>query len=124
MKMTQQQISPSKEPPAAAFIHGDAAQAGVLHVLGEVDLSNAQEFEAALTALTNGSAPVVADLTACTYMDSSGLRVLATVHKAIEDRLRVVIPQSGSVARIFEITGLADQFKACETVDAALRKRE
>jgi len=107
----------------AAFIHEDAPEADILHVLGEVDLANADEFQAAMTALTKGAGEVVADLTACTYMDSSGLRVIALAHKTIGDRLRVVIPQNGSVHRIFEITGLAGQFNACENVDAALRRR-
>lgn len=108
----------------AAFIREDIPEGDVLHVLGEVDLANADEFQAALTALLKGNGEVVADLTACTYMDSSGLRVLAVAHKTLGDRLRVVVPKSGSVHRIFEITGLAAQFNACESVDAALRKRE
>ena len=64
------------------------------------------------------------DLTACSYMDSSGLRVLAAAYKIVEGRLRVVIPKGGSVHRIFEITGLAEQFNACESVDEALRTPE
>lgn len=108
----------------AAFIHEDMPAGEVLHVLGEVDLANAEEFQSALLPLTSAGGDVVVDLTTCTYMDSSGLRVLAAAHKEIEDRLRVVIPKDGSVHRIFEITGLAAQFNACENVDAALRTQE
>lgn len=108
----------------AAFIHEEMPGGEVLHVLGEVDLANAAEFETALLELTGGDGDVVVDLTACSYMDSSGLRVLAAAHKIVEDRLRVVIPKGGSVHRIFEITGLAEQFNACESVDEALRTPE
>jgi len=108
----------------AAFIREDVPHGDVLHVLGEVDLANADEFQAAASELTKGKGDVVIDLTACSYMDSSGLRVLATAHAATGDRLRVVIPKTGSVHRIFEITGLARQFNACENVDAALRTPE
>lgn len=114
----------SKEPPMAAFIREDVEGGNILHVLGEVDLANADEFQSAAMEIAGKSGDVIIDLTACAYMDSSGLRVLATAHKAVEDRLRVVIPKGGSVHRIFEITGLAGQFNACETVDGALRKRE
>ena len=95
----------------------------VLHVLGEIDLANAEEFQKSLLDLTKGIGEVIVDLTACTYMDSSGLRVLASAHKAIENRLRVVIPKNGSVHRIFEITGLSRQFNAYENVDAVFHKR-
>jgi anti-sigma B factor antagonist len=108
----------------AAFIREEAAGGNILHVLGEVDLANADEFETAVMEITRGTGDVIVDLTACTYMDSSGLRVIATAHKEAADRLRVVIPKGGSVHRIFEITGLAGQFNACENVDAALRTQE
>jgi anti-anti-sigma factor len=124
MNVLNEKTSGPKEPPTAAFIREDTSKGDILHVLGEVDLANADEFETAVLEISKGTGEVVVDLTACTYMDSSGLRVLASVHKAVENRLRVVIPKDGSVHRIFEITGLAEQFNACENVDAALRKQE
>lgn len=122
--MIDEKASFPKEPPMAAFIREEAAGSNILHVLGEVDLANADEFETAVMEIARGTDDVIVDLTACTYMDSSGLRVIATAHKEAEDRLRVVIPKDGSVHRIFEITGLAGQFNACENVDAALRTQE
>lgn len=108
----------------AAFIREEDPRGNILHVLGDVDLVNADEFQSAVLEVAKGARDVVVDLTACTYMDSSGLRVLATAHKTIDDRLRIVIPRNGSVHRIFEITGLAEQFNACENVDEALRTQE
>lgn len=122
--MIEEQSSIPKEPPMAAFIREDVPSGNLLHVLGEVDLANAAEFQAAVMEIVKKTGDVIIDLTACTYMDSSGLRVIATAHKEVEDRLRVVIPKGGSVHRIFEITGLASQFNACENVDAALRMQE
>ena len=119
-----EQASAHREPPMAAFIREDVPKGSLLHILGEVDLANAEEFQTAILELAQGDGEVVVDLTACTYMDSSGLRVLATAHKAIDNRMRIVIPQDGSVHRIFEITGLAEQFNACENVGEALRKQE
>jgi anti-sigma B factor antagonist len=108
----------------AAFIREDGPQGDVLHVLGEIDLANADEFQAAVLELANSSDAVVVDVSACKYMDSSGLRVLAAAHKAIGDRLRLVIPKTGSVHRIFEITGLADQLNASENADEEPRTQE
>lgn len=122
--MLDEQKLSHKEPPLAAFIREEKPGSEILHVLGEVDLANAGEFETALGQLTQSDREVVVELTACTYMDSSGLRVLATTHKAINDRLHIVVPKSGSVHRIFEITGLAEQFNACESVAEALRTQE
>lgn len=122
--MIEEQSSTPKDPPMAAFIREEAADGNLLHVVGEVDLANADEFQNAVMEIAGKNGDLIIDLTACTYMDSSGLRVIATAHKAVEDRLRVVIPTSGSVHRIFEITGLANQFNACESVDAALRTQE
>lgn len=124
MKMNAHEQPVHRDAPMAAFIHEDVPLGDILHVLGEVDLANADEFHSAVLELTKGKGVVVIDLTACTYMDSSGLRVLATAHGAAQNRLRVVIPQTGSVHRIFEITGLAQQFNSCENVDAALRTPE
>jgi anti-sigma B factor antagonist len=122
--MLNEKASIPKEPPMAAFIREEAAGGNILHVLGEVDLANADEFQSAVMEIAGKAGDLIIDLTACTYMDSSGLRVIATAHKSAEDRLRVVIPKGGSVHRIFEITGLAEQFNACENVDAALRRQE
>lgn len=105
----------------AAFIREATDSGDVLHVLGEVDLANVSEFEEALNVLT-GQSLVVVDLTGCTYMDSSGLRTLAVLHKAVGDKLRVIVPKSGSVHRIFEITGLAEQFNACENLEQAVAR--
>lgn len=108
----------------AAFIREDVPRGEILHVLGEIDLANAEEFQTAILEMAGGNGEAVIDLTACTYTDSSGLRSLVAAHKALGDRLRVVIPKGGSVHRIFEITGLADQFHACENVDEALHTQE
>lgn len=108
-----------EDPTVAAFIREETPAGDILHVLGEVDLANAEEFKKAVLAMHDAAHPVVVDLTTCTYMDSSGLRVLTIAHQALQGHLRVVIPKTGSVHRIFEITGLNAQLNACENVDQA-----
>ncbi|MBV8154552.1 MAG: STAS domain-containing protein [Candidatus Eremiobacteraeota bacterium] len=120
--MSNREAVPSdQDAPMAAFIREESATGDILHVVGEVDLANVAEFETAAKALADQPI-VLVDLTACTYMDSSGLRALAIVHKEAGNKLRVVVPRGGSVHRIFEITGLAEQFNACDSIEEALAK--
>ena len=69
---------------------------GVLVVRGEVDLANAGELAAALTALAGAGGPVTVDLSAAEYLDSAGIKVL--FEHAERGRLRVRLPPSSTVA--------------------------
>jgi anti-anti-sigma factor len=79
----------------------------VVALRGELDVANSERVQQELTA-ANGST-VVVDLSELTFIDSSGLTALVHAHDEIIGRgsgfeLRGV---SGSVQRVFEITGLA-----------------
>lgn len=76
-------------------------------VTGELDLATAPRLEEALTGRRTGER-VVIDLSGCTFLDSSGVRVLAsTVHAVSSEgaRLELVVVDSG-IARVLEITGI------------------
>lgn len=91
--------------PLCAFIH-DAGAEGVVHIFGEIDLSNAAEFESELREAAARQRSIVINLSACNYMDSSGLRVLLRLHADLGDRLRIVLPPTGGVRRVFTVAGL------------------
>ncbi|SNY47062.1 STAS domain-containing protein [Paractinoplanes atraurantiacus] len=82
----------------------DPDGATVLSAAGEIDMSNAAEFSAALDgALAEaGDAPVVVDLTKVDYIDSAGL---AVVFPHI-DRVRLVA--SEVLAPVLTVVGLDD----------------
>jgi anti-sigma B factor antagonist len=85
-------------------VHEDG---GVVRVLGEVDASTCSKLDEMLFTL-DGSKPASVDLSAVTFMDSSGLRVLIGHHHLRgDDRfgLNIVNP-SRPVRRLLEITGL------------------
>jgi anti-sigma B factor antagonist len=86
----------------------------VVSVRGEVDLATERELERALLALPeDGAASVVVDLTACSFMDSTGLHLLTRAKRRVDrsgGHLAVVSPNR-SVLRAFEITQL-DQLLA------------
>jgi anti-sigma B factor antagonist len=86
---------------------GDVA---IVHVSGEVDASNAPWLEGRLrAALTNRSEGLVVDLTATTYLDSSGIALLfglATALRQHQQQLRLVVPEDSPIARMVRLTGL------------------
>jgi anti-anti-sigma factor len=85
---------------------GDLA---VVAVAGEVDLESCAQLSSVLAGLGDSSA-VDVDLSAVTYLDSTGLRTLLTARDAavaLGGRLRISAT-SNIVARLLEITGTSD----------------
>ena len=83
----------------------------VVRLVGEVDMANAPELEATLlTAVADDARRLVVDVDGLSFIDSSGLRVLAitarTLAGADAPRPMVVRGAHGPVRRILEITGL------------------
>ena len=96
----------------------------IARVTGEIDMSNAQELRAAVSAaIPQDAVALVLDLTAVEYLDSSGIRLLYRLRDAVQarrQRLQVVIPSSSQVADVLRLGGVSDQVGAVETLDAAL----
>ncbi|MFI1989113.1 STAS domain-containing protein [Actinoplanes sp. NPDC020271] len=81
----------------------DPDGAAVLTAAGEIDMSNAETFAAALVeAVPSAGRPLVVDLTAVEYLDSAGLAAL--FHQA--ERIEVVI--GPLLAPLLTVSGLAD----------------
>ena len=103
-----------------ASTRGDAT---VLHVGGEVDVTTADGLRRAVAALAAADVgTVVVDLTAVTFLDATGLGVLAGARRTIAargGRLRVVVGDP-AILRVFRITGMTRLFDVCRTLDAAL----
>lgn len=94
---------------------------GVLNVTGEIDLATAPELESTLSGLVGPSRTIV-DLSDVSFIDSTGLRVLLTIHEAAESaggRL-VLICAEGPVTKLFAITGVHDLLHIASTRDAAV----
>jgi anti-anti-sigma factor len=81
---------------------------------GEIDVATIDALEAAIAATEqdSASAEVVLDMTAVTFLDSSGLRVLITAHDRLDTAARrlVIRRPPAAVLRVFEITGLLSTF--------------
>ena len=78
---------------------------GVLVVRGEIDLANAAELDAALTARP-GDEDITVDLSAVEYLDSAGIKVL--FEHARRRRLRVVLADDTIIAAAIRASRLEE----------------
>jgi anti-anti-sigma factor len=79
----------------------------VLAVTGEIDMSNAAEFGAALDRELGDGPAVTVDLTGVTYLDSAGVAVL--FDRAGEHDLRLLAPRL--LDRVLRVSGLTQVAK-------------
>jgi anti-anti-sigma factor len=83
----------------------------VIHAVGEVDLDSTVDFEACVLEVVDSDRTLVFDLSGVTFLDSSGLGVMAHAAR----RRGTVGPiavrgASDSVQRILDISGLSSLF--------------
>ncbi len=98
--------------PQLELRHEDGGAHHTLALIGELDVASAPLLEAALQRIgANAIETLTLDLSALTFMDSAGLRVVLVARELCESigcELQL-IPGSGQIQRLFEITGLSDQ---------------
>jgi anti-sigma B factor antagonist len=96
----------------------------VVSVAGEIDLATRPALERVLRALPDeGVSTVIVDLTACSFMGSTGLHLLLRTQRQL-DRLggRLAVASANrAVLMVFEITGLDRLIAIYPTRAAALR---
>jgi anti-sigma B factor antagonist len=109
---------------AALRVSGPVA---VIRVAGEVDVATAPQLQEATARLGNAHGVAVVDLTDVTFIDSSGLAVLASAWKAVTEvaggDLLMVVPRP-DILQVFEITGLAEVMTFYGTLDEALARAD
>ena len=97
-------------------------------VEGEIDASNVHEVGERVRALvTNRNMGLVVDLTGTTYLDSAGINLLFELAAELTDRqqrLRLVVPPSSPILRMFRIAGLTGAIPTYETRPKALAQQD
>ena len=89
----------------------------VVRVEGELDMASASELERAISHVTT-EPHLVIDLTSCTFLDSTGMRVITeTMRQA--PRVSVVATDPG-VLRVLEITAVDTMVSVHSSVEDAL----
>jgi len=89
----------------------------LIEVLGQVDLLTAPSLERAISQLLRENPRILmVDLRQTAYIDSTGLRCLILARRkllACGGELILLVPPSGFVRRILEITGTISVFRVC-----------
>jgi anti-anti-sigma factor len=98
------------------FDHETSDGLRIVRVHGEVDMSTAALFAAAIGA----HELCVVDLTGCRYLDSSGLAVLIAKYKAHGKDIPIVTPQGSFFRKLFRIAGIDRFLELFESVEQAL----
>jgi anti-anti-sigma factor len=86
----------------------DSAGASIVALAGELDLSTIPRLEAPLLEQLGQRPAVMVDLSALTFIDSSGIGVLIQAFQAANGtRMSVLIGSDSHVERIFQIAGVS-----------------
>lgn len=93
----------------------------VLRVRGEIDLATAPVLEERVQQLQQGE-PLVLDLAAVDFVDSTGLRVIlgADTRATNQGTSLAIVAVDGPVTRLFDLTGVGSRLAVFESIaDAA-----
>lgn len=110
------------DPLTTSAAHGEGVT--VISIGGEIDLSTAPDFEAAIDGALDEHPPVVVvELSAVNFMSSAGLRILAAAHeKLCKSGHLAVVASNPAVSRAIKLSGLDQLFSLYATLDDALRE--
>jgi anti-anti-sigma factor len=75
-------------------------------LLGELDVANAADFQAALMDLLPVGGPVSIDMRALRFMDSSGIQAIIAAAKAAPDSCIILHGVHDQVGMVVEVTGI------------------
>jgi len=90
-----------------------SAARAVVSVHGELDAYSAPQLDDEVSQLlADGVTDLVLDLSSTKFLDSSGLRAILTVHSQLAERSGRLVLRAPSepVRRLFDITGLTEEF--------------
>jgi anti-anti-sigma factor len=95
----------------------------VINVRGEIDLSTVAALQPEIEAALGARGPVVVDLCAATFLDSSGLYTLLVFRERLREQSRplaIACWPDGAVGMAFRISGTDSVFDLKPTRDAAI----
>jgi anti-anti-sigma factor len=108
------------DPITTSLAHHDGI--AVVSIGGEIDLSTAPAFEAAIARALDDEPPVlVIELSDVSFMASVGLRILAATHEKVSKSVEVaVVAGNPATSRPMQLTGLDKVLSLYPTLDDAL----
>ena len=97
------------------FLPAGEGEPAVVRAVGDIDVTNAGQFQAALDQAAAVSSAVTADLTTVTYCDSAAIRALFLA--ARQARLTIQVSAAGPITEtLLKVSGL-DQIATVVTVN-------
>jgi anti-anti-sigma factor len=97
----------------------------VLRAAGEVDLDNAEQLATALrSAAAEPGDPLVLDLLAVPFMDSSGLKAVLVAYGELGERLVLAVSPGSPVMSLLELAEVRDRFEVHDTAEEAIQRRD
>jgi anti-sigma B factor antagonist len=108
--------APASSPqPRFEFLPAEMSAPAIVRAVGDIDLTNVGQFQAALDQAAATSSAITADLTAVTYCDSATIRALFIA--ARRARLTIQVSAAGPINEtLLRVSGL-DQIAAVVTQD-------
>jgi len=108
------------DPITTSLAHREGV--AVVSVGGEIDLSTAPAFEAAIAGALDDDPPVlVIELSDVSFMASVGLRILAATHEKVSKSAQVaIVANNPATNRPMQLTGLDKVMSMYPTLDEAL----
>lgn len=93
----------------------------VVSVDGELDMATTPEFEEVVDGVDAGSRLVI-DLSSCTFLDSSAVRVLVSVVRDAEETGGTValVARDPGILRVLEIAAVNTMLPVHDTLDSAI----
>lgn len=94
----------------------------VVRLAGEIDLANAGLIGREVAAQTIEARAVLIDLTAVSFLDSAGVRLLDTLVAAMSDRrtpIRLVVAESGAVRMTLRLCAFREELLDSDLTAAA-----
>jgi anti-anti-sigma factor len=91
---------------------GELRGAPLVVLRGEIDLSNVDDVMSTIeSSVPNTALGLILDLTALTYLDSTGLRLLFRLSRQLHERdqqLTLVVPEAAAITSVLRLGGVFD----------------
>jgi anti-sigma B factor antagonist len=93
----------------------DDRGADLISLRGELDLGNCAPFRAALEEALDQDGPVVIDMRALEFIDSTGIALILAALRESGGRMRFRMSESAAVIRVLDLTGLTDKLPLADS---------
>jgi len=115
-------VAPPELPVTLEFSITTASRNGaaIVSVSGELDITTAWQLEDAILAC-DGNKPVIVDITALTFIDSSGVHVLLGERSSHRPKALVVEPES-HIARVLDIVSANQVLHLYPDLETAIKR--